>query len=172
VTRLPAIGPWSALAFSLSCWLGASPSMAAARASGEGSVALSISPVPTLAHPTTATPQVAWSTGNGSPGLVTVTAAQGRETLFTTGPDGTASAPWIVPGREYVFRLYSTVGGRHLLAAVKVGRTVISTVLAPPSKPTLTPAAVNRLLQLLPFFALVLVAVLTARYALELRRDR
>lgn len=134
-------------------------------------VTLSVAPIPTAANPAPGTPQVRWSTGNGSPGLVTVAPNGTKELLFSSGSEGSAPAPWIAPGQSYVFRLYSLVSGRRLLARLKVGRTTAVAVVALPPSPRITSAPVNRLLQVLSFAAVLLLAFLAAVYVRDLRRS-
>jgi hypothetical protein len=89
--------------------IGAAPAMAS---SGAGSgVVLSVAPVPTAAHPKAGTPTITWSTGNGSPGELTVMPAEAREILVAANAEGSVAAPWLVAGEVYVFRLYSTGSG-------------------------------------------------------------
>ena len=134
-------------------------------------VELSVAPIPTAAHPSPGTPQVSWSTGDGSPGQVTVTPEGAKEVLFTSAPEGIASAPWIAPGRTYVFKLYSTISGRILLAQLKVGQAPALTVLAVPPSPRRTSALIDRLLQLFAFGSVVLLALLTTMHIREVRSD-
>lgn len=137
-----------------------------------GGVVLSVAPVPTPANPTVGTPQVTWSTGDGSPGEVTVTPDESKEALFGTGADGSAPAPWISIGRSYVFRLYSIVSGRQLLARLKVGqRQAPAELVALPQRPRITPSAVNRLLQIVAIGSVLVLALLAVMHAWELRRD-
>jgi hypothetical protein len=135
-----------------------------------GRVILSVAPIPTLAHPDPGTPQVAWSTGDGSPGLVTVTPEGGTETLFAASSEGSSVAPWISAGRFYIFRLYSTVSGRRLLARFDVGHAAAAEIIAVPPRPRLTSPVVNRLLQMLSFTVLAVLMLLTVMYVREVRR--
>jgi hypothetical protein len=98
---------------------------------------------------------------------VTVSASGGKETLFASGPDGTAAAPWIAPGFVYVFRLYSLMPGHRLLARLQIGRATQLQVLAPPEPPKLTSPLVNRLLQILSFASVALLAILAAMHIKE-----
>ena len=62
---------------------------------------------------------IAWDTGNGSPGFVFVTENGQKPVLFAKGLQGSRSAPWI--GRNhYVFELYGDNQRRTLLARVTV----------------------------------------------------
>lgn len=143
----------------------------AAHAAGAG-VALTVSPVPTVAHPQTATPQVRWSTGDGSPGDVTVAPESGKEILVAAGSEGTVPAPWIAAGHLYVFRLYSTVAGQRLLARLNVGRQAATAeVVALPRKPDITSGFVDRVLQVLAFASMLGLALLTVIHVREARRD-
>jgi hypothetical protein len=145
---------------------------AQAAIAARGGVVLSVAPIPTAAHPKPGTPQVNWSTGDGSPGEVTVTPAESKEALFGTGADGSAPAPWISVGRSYVFRLYSIASGRRLLARLTVGRQQSPTeVVAVPPRPKITPSAVNRLLQILAIGSMFILAVFALMHLRELRRD-
>jgi len=133
-------------------------------------VVLSVAPLPTAADPAPGTPQVTWSTGDGSPGEVTVSSAGSKEALFASGADGSAPAPWISVGRSYVFRLYSIISGHRLLARLKVGQEeAAAELVAVPQKPRSTSPVVNRLLQLLAFGSLVVLALLAAMHVREVR---
>jgi hypothetical protein len=135
-------------------------------------VVLSVAPIPTAADPSPGTPHVTWSTGNGSPGEVTVSSAGSKEALFASGPDGSASAPWISAGRSYVFRLYSIVSGHRLLARLKVGQEkAAAELVAVPQKPRITSPVVNRLLQLLAFGSITVLTLLAAMHVREVRRS-
>lgn len=168
----PRVRAWAILA-TLSCAASfALPVFVAPAVGARGGVVLSVAPVPSAVHPKVATPQVTWSTGDGSPGEVTVTPAETKETLFGTGADGSAPAPWITVGHSYVFRLYSIVSGRRLLARLTVGRQQSpAEVVALPRKPKITPPAVNRLLQILAIGSILLLAAFAVAHARELRRD-
>jgi hypothetical protein len=134
---------------------------------------LSVAPIPTDENPKPGTPMVTWTTGDGSPGLVTVVTAGGADATFASAPSGSAEAPWVVAGNVYEFRLYSTASGRKLLARLKVGRDAAAKteVLAPLEPPRDTPEAVDRLLQVLPFAGLVVLGLLTMSFVREMRRD-
>jgi hypothetical protein len=132
---------------------------------------LTVAPVPTSAHPRTATPQVHWATGNGSPGEVTVTPEGAREILVAAGADGDVPAPWIAAGRVYTFRLYSTSAERRLIARLTVGRQAAAEILALPQKPRITSGVVNRLLQVLGLASLLGLALLALMHAREIRRS-
>jgi len=133
-------------------------------------VILSVAPVPTVADPSPGTPVVTWSTGDGSPGLVTVSANGGRETPFAAEAEGSAAAPWLAPRQKYVFRLYATGSGHRLLAELDVGHSA-STIVALPPHPRLTPPVVNRLLELLSLALVPAMAILAIMHAREVRRD-
>jgi AhpD family alkylhydroperoxidase len=164
VRRTPAIAA-SVFAACVLC-LGAHAAVSAAQSGTK--VQLSIAPIPTAADPSPGTPRVTWSTGDGSPGLVTVGAA-----VFASGPSGSAEAPWIAAGQVYEFRLYATGSGRRLLARLTIGTAAAAQtdVLAPPRSPRDTPAAVDRLLQMLPFAGLVAFGVLATSWLREVRRN-
>jgi hypothetical protein len=134
-------------------------------------IILSVAPVPTVRHRSTAIPQVSWSTGDGSPGVVTVSPEGGPAILFVSGPEGVAPAPWIEVGSTYVFRLYSIVSGRRLLARLKVGRSTGFDVVAVPQKPKITSHTVDRVLQLLSFGSVLLLALLAVMCVREVRHD-
>jgi hypothetical protein len=146
-------------------------SFAVPAAASIGHVVLSVDPVPTTANPSPGTPQVRWSTGNGSPGLVTVAPDGAKEVLFASGPEGSASASWIAPGQSYVFRLYSLVSGRRLLARLKIGQNTAAEVVALPPSPKVTSAPIDRLLQVLSFAAVAILVLLAAVYLRDLRHD-
>ena len=70
----------------------------------------------------------------------------------------------------YVFRLYSLVSGRRLLAQLQVGHATTLKLLALPRAPASTSAFVDRVLQLLSFASVALLAVLTGMHVREVRR--
>jgi hypothetical protein len=70
-----------------------------------------------------------------------------------------------------VFRLYSIVSGHRLLARLKVGQEQApAELVAAPRKPRITSPVVNRLLQLLAFGSLVILALLAVMHVREVRR--
>lgn len=143
--------------------------LAQSDAASMGHVILSVAPVPRVGRPSPRAPEVTWATGDGSPGSVTVTPEGGSETLFASSSEGSAAAPWIVAGRSYVFKLYSTASGRRLLARLSVGHA--AAIIAVPPKPRITSPIVNRLLQLLSFAAIAVLTVLAAMYIRETRSN-
>jgi hypothetical protein len=112
---------------------------------------------------------VSWSTGNGSPGEVTVSVNGGKEVLYSASAEGSSTAPWIAVEQAYVFRLYSQGVQRRLLAELKVGQHTAIVVSLPPSPPVTSPL-INRLLQLSSFGAVLLLGVLSAMYVREAQR--
>lgn len=136
-----------------------------------GPVILSVSPIPKAGQRRSATPQVRWSTGDGSPGLVTVAPEGGKELPYASSAEGSGLAPWIAAGHLYIFRLYSIVSGRLLLARFKVGEAAAAEITALPPKPRNTPPAVDRLLQLLSFAVLGVLAMLTLAYVREVKHS-
>jgi hypothetical protein len=99
-----------------------------------------------------------------------VSSSQMKETLFAADPEASNPAPWISAGQVYVFRLYSIVSGRRLIARLTVGRGGPLDVVATAQTPRMTSSIVNRLLQVLPFGLLALLALLAAVYLRDLRR--
>jgi hypothetical protein len=176
VVRVPAVrlgtGISACVAASCAMCLGLfqGVSLAQSGARARTGVLLSVAPLPTAANPAPGTPRVTWSTGDGSPGEVTVSSEGPKEVLFASASDGSAAAPWIAVGRSYVFRLYSTVSGRRLLARLKIGRAAALEVVALPQSPRSTSPVVDRLLQLLSFGALILLGLLSAIYVRDVRR--
>ncbi len=63
---------------------------------------------------------VSWSTFNNEPGDLYVSQNDGPEQLFAKSPTGSVIVPWITPGSNYEFRLYSKADSRRLLAKVSV----------------------------------------------------
>ena len=145
----------------------------AAPAHSVAKVTLTVSPVPTAKNPSPGTPVVTWATGDGSPGLVTVTTAGGTNAVFASGASGSSAAPWITATEGYEFRLYATGSGRRLLARLKLGRGAggRTDLVAAPKRPRDTPEAVDRLLQVLPFGGLLAFGVLGILWLREERRD-
>lgn len=87
---------------------------------------------------------------------------------MSTGAEGSVPTPWILAGHTYVFRLYSTVSGRRLLARLNVGYAEAE-VVALPRKPRITSSFVNRLLQLLAFASILSLAGLSIMHIKETR---
>jgi hypothetical protein len=143
-------------------------------ASASTGVVLSVSPTPTsAAKPSAGTPLVTWSTGNGSPGTVTVTADGTKEAVFAYGTEGTTPAPWLAANSVYVLRLYSLAPTRRLLARIQIDHTAAtSEIVGRPLTPPITPSAVDRVLQLLSFAWVALAALLVSMYVIEARRGR
>ncbi|HEV2772873.1 MAG TPA: hypothetical protein VGV57_08630 [Thermoleophilaceae bacterium] len=102
---------------------------------------------------------------------MTVTSDESGEARFASAPYGSSPAPWISVGRAYTFRLYSTGSGRRLLARLTVGKATKAAVIAPPPRPRITSPVVNRLLQLLSFAGVALLALLAAMWVREVRGD-
>jgi hypothetical protein len=142
-----------------------------AQSSGRSAIrpSLSVAPVPTVANRSPGTPRVSWSTGDGSPGEVTVTVNGGKEVLYASSAEGSSTAPWISVGQAYVFRLYSTGSGHRLLARLRVGKATV-VIESVPRAPAVTSSIVNRLLQLISFGGVLLLATLAALYVREARR--
>jgi hypothetical protein len=150
------------------CMIAAAPAAHAVLRTRSG-VSLIVAPVPTAAHPTPGPSNLTWSTGDGSPGRVTVTPDEAKETLVATGAEGSVPTPWVLAGHTYIFRLYSTVSGRHLLARLNVGHQAAAEVVAVPRKPRITSSLVDRLLQLLAFGSILALAGLTVMHIRETR---
>jgi hypothetical protein len=155
----------------LAICVAASAAIGTTPAPAQSGVILSLAPVPTLSNPAPGTPELTWSTGNGAPGRVTVTPRGGGETVFASGPEGTEPAPWIVPGREYLFRLYSSVGTSRLLATLRVGHEVSTQLVTPPASPPNTPGWFNTLLAICAFGLLALLGVLALLAIRQARGD-
>jgi hypothetical protein len=149
--------------------LSPSASLAQPMTKTQAKIILSVAPIPTIAKPSKEAPQLAWSTGNGSPGIVTVSSNGPKETFFAWGPEGSASAPWLSSNHTYVFRLYSIAPKRRLLARLRVRNTAYLEVLGSSQAPTMTSPVENRLLQLLPFVFATLITVLAVMYVREVR---
>jgi hypothetical protein len=69
---------------------------------------------------TTGTSSITWSTSGATTAQIYVLNPGGQESLVATGPSGTVSAPWIVAGKSYVFRLYEGTAHSNLLAWTSV----------------------------------------------------
>ncbi|MGH2853701.1 MAG: hypothetical protein ACRDLF_05870 [Solirubrobacteraceae bacterium] len=129
---------------------------------------LSVAPIPTAADPSPGTPQVTWSTGNGSQGDVTMASDRMKETAVAFGSEGLKPVPAMSVGQLYVFRLYSIDSNqRRLLARLTVGRGEPLDVVALAPAPKATAPAINRVLQLLPFAWMIIFAVLGGLYLRE-----
>ena len=114
---------------------------------------------------------MSWSTGNGSPGIVTVDSGGSKEAFFAWATEGSSSAPWLSANQAYVFRLYSVAPRRRLLARLRVDKTTSLEIVGLPQAPTMTSLVENRLLQLLPFGFAAALALLATMYVRELRND-
>lgn len=147
------------------------PGAPSARPDARTKVLLSVAPIPTAANPPQQTPQVTWSTGNGTPATVTVSSNRLKETFFAWGAEGAALAPWLTAGGAYVFRLYSIAPAHRLLARLHVNKTASLEVVSLPQAPRATSPAENLLLELLSFGLIAFLALLSAMYVLEVRRD-
>ena len=110
--------------------------------------------------------------GNGSPGDVTVTANDAKETPFAYGPEGTSPAPWLSAANAYVFRLYSIAPKRRLLARLRIDQNGETRSHWSAIPPPMTSHFVDRVLQLLSFGWVALAALLASMYVIEVRRDR
>lgn len=160
------------LATAYVCCLCLCPGFALAQpdAASRTGILLSVAPLPTAATPSIGPPQVTWSTGDGSPGIVTVKSSGLGERFFAYSPEGSAPAPWLSFYHTYIFQLYSIAPKRRLLARLRVDRTASLEVVGRPQAPNMTSPAEDRLLQLLPFTYAVLLTVLAAMYIREARR--
>ena len=78
---------------------------------------ISASPNPVPAGSGSRTTTIKWTTGDGSTGHVYASMDHNPEGLFSTGPDGSVDAPWIVEGHTYEFRLYDA---DHIKVLAKV----------------------------------------------------
>jgi hypothetical protein len=132
------------------------------------SVLLSVAPVPTSSNPAPGTPLLTWSTGNRSPGEVTVSFNGGKELLVASGSEGSQIAPWISSKQAsgYVFRLYARGTERRLLARLRVGRPA-ATIVSLPRSPPFTSPLFNRLLQVSSIGGVILVMTLAVLYIRE-----
>lgn len=90
------------------------------RETGEPFIRATPNPVPFVLGLGTTT--IAWSTGNGRPGWVSVLATGGAESLFAKGGQGKQEAPWIEAGVSYRFRLYGDEARTRELAEVSVAQ--------------------------------------------------
>jgi hypothetical protein len=128
-----------------------------------------------VAEPAGATTRVSWSTGTRAPGDVTVSVDRRAEILFARGPSGSQTAPWILPDRSYVFRLYAgTAAHGRRLATLTIGSATSidgDVVPLPKARPRVTSEFVDRLLQLVPFAAGAAFALLTVSCVRERRRS-
>jgi hypothetical protein len=136
-----------------------------AAAAGTGGIQLLVVPT-TIGGP----PQVTWSTGDGSPGLVTLAVAGGAQTTLARAAAGSRPLPGIPAGAAYVVRLYSLRPARRLLATATAGGGPARPGGDQPAQrhPPRAPALERRLLQLLPFAGALGLAALALAC---LRRD-
>jgi hypothetical protein len=132
---------------------------------------LSVSPIPNAAKPSGVTPQVTWSTGNGSPGNVMVTTNGTQETLFAYGAEGTKPVPWLSAGNTYVLRLYSIAPRRRLLARLRIDKTATFAAVGQPVGPPMTSPALDRVLQLISFGWIAVAGLLVSMYVVKTRHD-
>jgi hypothetical protein len=169
---VPGMATCMSAACFLSLGLGCSASLAQSAVNVPTPPQLSVAPIPTTTDPSPGTPQVTWSTGNGSPGNITVTVKGAKETPFAYGTEGTSPAPWLSAGNAYVFRLYSIAPKRRLLARLRIDQTAGLEVVGRPLPPPITSHVVDRILQLLSFGWVALAALLASMYVIEVSRDR
>lgn len=140
-----------------------------ADATARAAVVLSVSPLPMAAERSGQTPEVTWSTGNGSPGNVTASVDGAHETLFAYGTEGTSPAPWLSARGTTVLRLFSIAPKRRLLARLTIDHKAALEVVGEPAAPKATSGAIDRLLQILAFGWPAVAAALVAMYVVELR---
>jgi hypothetical protein len=81
---------------------------------------ITASPNPVTTGEGSGTTTITWNTGDGTSGQVYVSEDGAPETLFTAGPPGSASAPWIQPGKTFEFRLYAGTEHAKVLAKIQV----------------------------------------------------
>jgi hypothetical protein len=96
----------------------ANSSSAASPAAGAATIAASPNPVTTGEGSGTTT--ITWNTPDGTTGQVYVSEDGKPETLFTEGPTGSASAPWIQVGKTFEFRLYAGTEHNKVLAKIQI----------------------------------------------------
>lgn len=130
------------------CALLAAALLCPSAAAGTGGIQL-------LVVPTTAggPPRVTWSTGDGSPGLVTLAVAGRAETTLARAAAGSRPVAGIPAGAAYVLRLYSLRPARRLLVTATAGGVPARPGGDQPAQahPPRASALERRLLQLLPF---------------------
>lgn len=151
------------------CCLCPGVALAQSNAGTHTNLLLSVSPIPKAGSPSLGTPEVTWSTGNGSPGIVTVSLDGGKEMFFAWGNEASALAPWISANHTYVFRLYSIAYGRRLLARLRVDQTASLQVVAQAPAPRSTSPIENRLLQILSFASIAFLFCLALMHVREAR---
>ena len=81
---------------------------------------ISASPNPVAIGEGPGTTTVTWSMGDGSAGQIFVSEDGGPETMFASGPAGSAPAPWIQAGKTFEFRLYAGTEHAKMLAKTQV----------------------------------------------------
>jgi hypothetical protein len=171
VKRTATLVPPLAAAYVCCLYLCFSVTFAQADTATRSKILLSVAPLPAVATPSTGAPTVAWSTGNGSPGVVTVDSGGSTEAFFAWGTEGSSSAPWLSAKRRYVFRLYSIAPRRQLLARLRLSKTASLEVVGTPQSPAMTSSIENRLLQLLPFGFVAGLVSLFLMYVREVRNN-
>jgi hypothetical protein len=133
-------------------------------------IVLSVTPIPNQTKPSLETPQVTWSTGNGSPGNVTITSDSPKEMVIAYGSEGTNQEPWLASVKTYVLRLYSIAPRRKLLARLRVGRETKLEVVGRPLAPKETSPAIDRILQLVSIGWIAVGVLLASMFVIETRR--
>ena len=118
---IPTITIFVQLFFFAACEPSKSPeanASAASSAAPAATIAASPNPVTIGEEPGTTT--ITWNTGDGTTGQVYVSEDGAPETLFTSGPPGSAPAPWIRVGKTFEFRLYAGTEHAKVLAKTQV----------------------------------------------------
>jgi hypothetical protein len=87
----------------------------------QGGTSLTASPNPVPADAASGT-TISWTTGDGSSAQVYLSVDGGAESLFASGPAGSADAPWVSRGSTYEFRLYADTERAAPLARLTVAQ--------------------------------------------------
>ena len=118
---IPMIAILLALFFFAACGPSKSPEANASAASSAAPAAtITASPNPVATCEGSGITTITWNTGDGTTGQVYVSEDGAPETLFTSGPPGSAPAPWIRAGKTFEFRLYAGTEHAKVLAKTQV----------------------------------------------------
>ena len=109
------------LLFFAACGPSKSPDVNASGASpGAAAATITASPNPVTISDKAGTTTITWNTGDGTMGQVYVMEDGAPDHLFSTGPTGSAPAPWIGPGKTFEFSLYAGTEHAKVLAKTQV----------------------------------------------------
>jgi hypothetical protein len=144
--------------------------LAAQNIAGDTGVVLFVTPTPKQTQSPPTTPELTWSTGNGSPGIVTLMSAGFKEFVIGFGSEEANPVPLLAGVKAYELRLYSTAPKRKLLARLRADRGATVEIVGRPLAPRQTSPVVDRILQLTAFGWIAVGVLLASLFVIEIRR--